>query len=71
MRDEHCISCGRNTAAGTELFSGRKPGRDMATAATGYLCEACQPGSAAVPPDQTIPLSGRYAVIDIGNLTHW
>ena len=70
MTDEHCISCGRNTAAGTKLFSGRAPGRDTMTHALGYLCEACQPGSALVPEDQSIPLSGRYVVIDIPNLTH-
>ena len=63
--DEHCLSCGRDTAAGSVLFSARKRGLDRGTGADGYLCQSCQEGSAVVVPDQTIPLSGRYVVIDI------
>ncbi len=36
----------------------------------GFLCLACQQGSAVVVPDQSIPLSGRYVVIDIPGGTH-
>ena len=68
--DDGCLSCGRDTGAGTALCVGRKHGRNVKTRAEGYLCEACQPGSAAITPDQQVPLSGRYVVIDIGNLTH-
>ena len=66
--DQHCLSCGRDTAAGTPLFSARKRGRDLLTGNEGLLCQTCQPGSAAVPVDQTIPASGRYAVIELGNM---
>jgi hypothetical protein len=31
----------------------------------GYLCQACQQGSAVVGPDQDIPPAGRYAVINM------
>ena len=62
--DEPCLSCGRDTAAGTPLFAARKRGLDRETEAQGYLCHACQAGSGRTPADQTIPLSGRYVVID-------
>ena len=64
MRRQPCISCGRNTAPGTRLFAARKLGRDTHTGETGFLCHACQPGSARAGSQQTIPLSGRYVVID-------
>ncbi len=60
-----CISCGRNTAAGTREFSARKHGRDTQTGMEGFLCYACQHGSAGLGGDQRIPLSGRYVVIDL------
>ena len=63
--DERCISCGRPTQAGTALFSGRKRGRDTVTGDGGFLCQACQAGSAAPGSEQWVPLSGRYVVIDI------
>jgi len=63
--DQHCLSCGRDTAAGTILFSARKRGLDRETGAEGFLCQSCQEGSATIVPDQSIPLSGRYVVIDI------
>jgi hypothetical protein len=63
-----CISCGRDTAPGSVLFSARKRGRDTITGEEGFLCQACQPGSAALVPDQTIPVSGRYVVIEIGSM---
>jgi hypothetical protein len=63
-----CISCARNTAAGTRLFAARKRGRDTHTGETGFLCHACQPGSAAAGSEQSIPLSGRYVVIEIGTM---
>lgn len=66
--DEHCLSCGRDTAAGTELFASRKRGLDRQTGAEGYLCYACQPGSASGGAEQWIPVSGRYAVVDIGGI---
>ena len=62
--DESCISCGRDTKAGTTLFSGRKRGRDTLTGDDGFLCQACQAGSARQGQGQSIPLSGRYVVID-------
>lgn len=62
--DQHCLSCERDTAAGTRLFSARKHGRDTELGKDGYLCLACQAGSATIASDQTIPVSGRYAVID-------
>jgi len=60
-----CLSCGRNTAAGTRLFSARKRGRDTQADTDGFLCYSCQPGSAASGSEQSIPLIGRYAVIDL------
>jgi hypothetical protein len=63
--DERCMSCGRDTNAGTRLFGARKRGRDRATGSDGFLCHACQPGSAATPDAQSIPLSGRYVVVDL------
>jgi hypothetical protein len=66
--DEHCLSCGRDTAAGTELFASRKRGLDRQTRAEGYLCYACQPGSASGGAEQSVPVSGRYAVVDIGGI---
>lgn len=63
-----CIGCGRSTAAGSELFVGRKRGKDTLTGQTGWLCYACQEGSAGLGADQSIPLSGRYVVIEISNM---
>ncbi|HEX7196413.1 MAG TPA: hypothetical protein VF364_06220 [Candidatus Limnocylindria bacterium] len=60
-----CLSSGRDTAAGTALFSARKRGRDLESGEEGFLCQACLEGSAVVPPDQSIPLSGRFVVIDL------
>jgi hypothetical protein len=60
--DEHCLHCGRSTAAGTKLFSARKRAIDTTTGVEGVLCQACQPGSAGPGDSQTIPLSGRYIV---------
>jgi hypothetical protein len=62
--DDLCLSCGRDTSAGTSLFASRKRGIDRERNVEGFLCSACQPGTAVVPPDQTIPVSGRFAVID-------
>jgi hypothetical protein len=62
---EPCISCGRDTAPGTALFGFRVRGRDTLTGDEGFLCHACQPRSAEAGSDQRIPLSGRYAVIDL------
>jgi hypothetical protein len=62
--DDRCISCGRDTAPGTALFSSRKRGRDVETGTEGALCQACQEGSAVIGPDQVVPASGRYVVID-------
>lgn len=60
-----CISCGRDTTAGTRRFSSRKRGRDTHTGEPGFICYACQPGSAGHGAEQTAPLSGRYVVIDL------
>lgn len=65
QQSQACISCGRDTAVGTALFSARKRGRDTETGADGYLCQTCQPGSAGLGGVSTIPLSGRYVVIDL------
>lgn len=66
--EQACLSCGRDTAPGTALFSARRRGRDTERGDEGFLCLACQDGSATVPPDQSIPLSGRYVVIDLGGM---
>ncbi len=63
--DERCISCGRDTRAGGTLFSGRKRGRDTVSGEEGFLCHACQAGSAGPGGQSTVPLSGRYVVIDL------
>jgi hypothetical protein len=63
--DERCISCGRDTRAGTTLFAARKRGRDTSTGDEGLLCGACQPRSAEDGAPQSVPLSGRYVVIDL------
>ena len=60
-----CISCGRDTAAGTRRFGSRKRGRDTRTGEEGFICHACQPGSAGPGAEHQIPLSGRYVVIDM------
>ena len=60
-----CISCGRDTAAGTGRFASRKRGRDTSTGKEGFLCYACQPGSARPGADSRVPLSGRYVLIDM------
>ena len=62
--DDHCLACGRETAAGTQLFASRKRGRDREANVDGYLCYACQPGTAGLGAEQSIPLSGRYVVVD-------
>lgn len=62
-----CLSCARSTAPGTRLFSSRKPGVDKETGETGWLCYACQEGSAGLGAEQSIPVSGRYAVVPLGN----
>jgi len=66
---EPCLSCGRDTSAGTRLFSARKRGLDTVRGDDGFLCQACQPGSARMGARSTAPLSGRYVVIDLGNTT--
>ena len=63
--DERCMSCGRDTEAGTTLFSARKRGRDTSTDDEGFLCHVCQLGSAGLGGQSTVPLSGRYVVIDL------
>ena len=60
-----CLSCGRDTAAGTALFSARKRGLDTLNGEEGFLCQACQAGSAVIDPDQVLPASGRFAVINM------
>lgn len=67
---QDCISCGRDTAAGTLLFSARKRGLDTLSGDEGFLCRACQEGSAVVGPDQDIPPAGRYAVINMQGMQH-
>jgi hypothetical protein len=62
------MACGRSTAPGTALFSSRKRAVDKATGETGWLCYSCQEGSAALGAEQSIPLSGRYVVIEIGSM---
>jgi hypothetical protein len=66
--DQHCLSCGRDTAAGSALYASRKRGLDRKTRVEGYLCYACQPWSASGGAEQSIPLSGRYAVVDVGGI---
>jgi hypothetical protein len=63
--DQRCMSCGRDTAAGSPLFASRKRGLDREAHVEGYLCYACQAGTASLGAEQSIPLSGRYIVIDI------
>lgn len=70
MASEPCISCGRDTRAGTTLFSARKRGKDTVSNDEGFLCQACQPGSAADGAKQWVPASGRYVVIDLPQLGH-
>ena len=65
METQACISCGRDTRAGTRLFSARGRGRDLVTGQEGFLCQSCQVGAARVGSEQEIPVSGRYAVIDM------
>ena len=62
--DERCLSCGRDTAAGTKLFASRKRGLDRERNVEGFLCYACQEGTAVIVADRSFPLSGRYVVID-------
>jgi len=62
--DARCLSCGRDTAPGTPLFSARKRAVDTESGVEGVLCQACQAGSAGLGAEQTMPLSARYVVID-------
>ena len=64
--DDSCMSCGRDTAPGTPLFSARKRAVDTVTGAEGFLCQSCQPGSAGLGGEQTTPASGRYVVDVVG-----
>jgi hypothetical protein len=61
-------TCGA-TAAGMRRSSARtatrKRGLDRETQVQGYVCYACQQGTATLGAEQSIPLSGRYVVIDI------
>lgn len=66
--DSHCLSCGRDTAAGSELFASRKRALDRQANDEGYLCYSCQPGSPSGGAEQSIPPAGRYAVVDIGGI---
>ena len=59
-----CLGCGRDTAPGSRLFSGRKRAVDKASGAEGVLCHACQSGSAGLGGENRTPASGRYVVID-------
>jgi hypothetical protein len=68
--EQACLSCGRDTAPGRALFSARKRGRDTESGQEGFLCQACQEGSATVGSDQSVPLSGRYVLIEIGSMQH-
>lgn len=68
--EQPCLSCGRETRAGTRLFSSRKRGRDRSTGDEGFLCYACQPGTATLGGQNTVPLSGRYVVIEFGSMQH-
>lgn len=68
MAEQPCISCGRNTAPGSRLFASRKRGVDTLTGDAGFLCHACQPGSAKPGSEQSIPVSGRYVVVEIGSM---
>jgi hypothetical protein len=63
--ESQCLSCGRDTSAGTTLFASRKRGLDRERNVEGFLCYACQGGTATLGAEQSIPLSGRYVVIDI------
>ena len=63
-----CISCGRETRPGTRLYGGRKRGQDTLTGENGLLCLACQPGSAKPGAEQSMPVSGRYVVVEIGTM---
>jgi hypothetical protein len=60
-----CMSCGRETGPGTPTYSGRKRARDTVSGMEGFLCDVCQESSGRVVSDQSIPLSGRYVVIDL------
>jgi len=62
--DQPCLSCGRNTAAGTDLFASRKRGLDRETNVEGYLCYGCQDGTAAAGAEQSVPPRGRYVIMD-------
>ena len=63
--NDPCLQCGRSTRPGTRLFSSRKRAIDKETGVEGVLCYACQPGSAGRGGENRVPLSGRYAVIDL------
>ena len=62
--DQACLSCGGETAAGTELFASRKRGLDLKAKVEGYLCYSCQVGTASAGGEQTVPPRGRCVVTD-------
>jgi len=57
-KDEHCLSCGRDMAAGTDLFASRKRGVDRQTTIEGYLYYSCQLGSASLGAEQSVRSAG-------------
>lgn len=65
---QDCLDCGRPTGAGSGLFASRRRGKDKVTGDAGWLCHACQAGTAGLGGEQAIPLSGRYVVIDIQSM---
>ena len=65
VMQELCMTCGRDTAPGSRLFASRKRGLDTLTNDEGFLCLSCQAGGAMIGPDQVIPVSGRYAIINM------
>jgi hypothetical protein len=62
--EAQCLSCGRDTSAGTSLFASRKRAIDRQRNVEGFLCYPCQDGTATLGAEQSIPVSGRYVVMD-------
>jgi len=64
-----CASCGRDTAPGTPLFSGRRRALDRQTGSEVILCPACLPGSAEPNARGNLPGAARFAVVDLRVMT--
>ncbi len=64
--DQQCLSCGRDTAAGTELFGSRKRGLDREANVEGYLCYRARERPTPAGSSRSRPVGGTWSRISSG-----